>query len=339
MGKLTVYKEIMRGYEAARHEARGLRERRQASLYAALPRVQVIDRELAGLGLKLVRASMGAGSTDTLRGTQETLRSTQEALLQEKSRLLTAEGIPDDYLTDVYRCNLCGDTGFTARDSAAPVECNCLKQRLIDAFYALSNLNDVLARENFASFKSSLFSQTVSENEGISPRDNMKLMRKVAEKFAKDFTPGAGNLLFYGKTGLGKTFLCHCIAKMVLDAGFTVLYITAPRLFKIVQAQQFNRERDAATDSRLDAVQDADLLVLDDLGAEYSTIVTDSMLFDVVNQRLLDGRSTVISTNLTADEMEEQYTERIVSRIKGYYRMLKFFGEDIRVKKKHAGLA
>jgi len=163
----------------------------------------------------------------------------------------------------------------------------------------------------------------------------MRAVRKIAERFAKEFEPGEENLLFYGETGLGKTFMCRCIAKAVLDEGFIVLYVTAPHLFKLVQAHHFNRDNAEDAGEQLDAVHEADLLILDDLGAEFSTIVTDSALFEVINQRLLDKRSTVISTNLTIAELRDHYTERIVSRFLGSYKMLKFFGDDIREKKRY----
>ncbi|MCL2203375.1 MAG: ATP-binding protein [Defluviitaleaceae bacterium] len=333
MGHTTAYREIMREYEYARNEAYHLRERRQQALYENLPRVKEIDREMTGIGLKLAKMAL------TGKASPAQARADYDALNREKSELLAAKGIPTDYLTDVYRCNRCADTGFLDVDTTRAQRCNCLKQRLIDQGYALSNVRDVLARENFATFKINHFSQEKIENEGLSPRDNMKAVRKIAERFVKSFKPGTENLLFYGTTGLGKTFVCHCIAKALLDAGHTVLYVTAPRLFKWVQTQQFSRDGTEEVEGQLDAVAEADLLILDDLGAEFSTIVTDSALFDVINQRLLDGRSTVISTNLTTDELEEQYTERIVSRLKGFYKMLKFFGEDIRVKKKHQNMA
>jgi len=323
----------MRLYEAERNDALNLRERRQAELYKTFPRLQAIDRSMRENGLALVRLSLGKGSG------VEKIRAKQEALTAEKAAILANEGIPADYLTDVFRCMLCEDTGYIGMAGIHPQRCNCYKQRLIDTFYSLSNLGDVLAAENFDTFKLTYFSQTVRENEGLSPRDNMKALKRVSERFGKNFKPGAENLLFYGTTGLGKTFLCHCIAKSVLDGGFTVLYVTAPRLFKLIQDNHFNRGGHPRADEQLSAVQEAYLLVLDDLGAEFSTIVTDSALFDVLNQRLLENRSTVISTNLSTDELEEHYTERIVSRLKGYYKMLKFFGEDIRAKKKHLGLA
>ena len=329
MAANTAYKDIMREYEYAQNAALALREQRQQVVYKTLPRVHTIEKEMAQIGLSLAKLALAGGV-----GLKD-IRAKYEALEREKAKLLESEGIPEDYLTDVYHCEICADTGFVNRDTAKPLPCTCLKQRMIDKYYYLSSLKNVLERENFDTFKLNYFSQVKIPDEGLSPRDNMKAMRRISERFANFFTPGAENLLFHGATGLGKTFVCHCIAKAVLDAGFTVLYITAPRLFKLVQAQHFSRDNAADAAVQLDAVQDVDLLILDDLGSEFATVVTDSALFEVVNQRLLDRRSTVISTNLTVDELENQYTERIVSRMKGHYKVLKFFGEDIRVKKKH----
>ena len=330
MGQAT--NEIRRAYEAAQNAAFNLRDRRQASLYKALPRVVDIDRELAQLGLALVRLSLSQGGDVQER--LAAVRAGQEALTQEKAALMAAQGIPENYLTDIYHCGLCEDTGFIN----ATTRCACFTQQLIDRYYTMSSLGEVLARENFANFTLKYYSERVLPDEGLSPRKNMERLRKAAEDFAKNFYCEASNLLFYGPTGLGKTFLCHCIAKAALDAGHTVLYITAPRLFKMVQAMQFSRGTVDDVAEKLDAVETCDLLILDDLGAEFSTVVTDSALFDVLNQRLLDRRSTVISTNLSMGELEEQYTERIISRVVGNYRRFKFFGDDIRVKQRELSL-
>jgi len=327
MAHADIFKEIQREYETERNAALALRDRRRAALYKAQPRLHAIDQQLMENGLFMARLALGLGH-DTAA-----VRTTAETLAAEKAAILAKEGIPEDYLTDVFRCAICEDTGYTHKQEPNPVCCTCLKQRLINKCYSLSNLGDVLAKENFGTFKLNHFSQTVLENEGLSPRDNMKALRRISERFTNPFAPGADNLLFYGTTGLGKTFLCHCIAKAVLDAGYTVLYVTAPRLFKLIQDNHFNRGGAPYAEEQLNAVHEADLLVLDDLGAEFSTIVTDSALFDVLNQRLLENRSTVISTNLTTDELEEQYTERIVSRFIGNYKWFKFFGDDLRVKR------
>lgn len=357
--KTSAYNDIMRELQAAQNAAHSLRERRQADLYKRFPRLAEIDRELAQTGLRLARGALAKAGTAASKDAQS-IRTAHADLVNERAALLSTHGVPENYLSDVYQCAKCNDTGFVTHERQ---HCACLKQRLIDQYYSLSNLSGVLARENFSVFNSGLFSDRRAEEFGLSPRKNIELVRKEAERFIasrfakKEFceevgfaklvrkTPGVAegvasadspsNLLLSGPTGLGKTFICHCIAKAVLDAGFTVLYVTAPQLFKQIQAQQFGR---GEADERLNAVTDADLLILDDLGAEFSTIVTDSALFDVVNQRLLDERATVISTNLTLDELKEQYTERIVSRFVGYYKELRFFGDDIRVKKRERSL-
>jgi len=339
MGQAAAYKEIMRRYETAQNNAHNLRDRRQANVYKTLPRVQEIDREMAKLGLSLARLALNTNAASA-KLSIEAARAAYDQLAEEKNALFQSASIPDNYLTDVYQCAACADTGYINAQTAAAERCACLKQKLIDQYYAMSNLGDVLARENFASFRADYFCEAIHPDEGLSPRKNIESIRKSATLFvtqitenrAQDFAKATPNLLFYGTTGLGKTFLCHCIAKAMLEAGFTVLYVTAPRLFKLIQSQQFNRNNADEADEKLDAVQDADLLILDDLGAEFSNIITDSALFDVVNQRLLDGRATVISTNLTLGELEEQYTERIVSRFIGNYKWFKFFGDDLRVR-------
>jgi len=322
----------MRSYETSRNQAEALLEERRAALIRSFPRIQEIDRALSETGLSLAKLAL---SQDKY-GLQEA-RAKAEALKQEKASILAAGGVPEDYLTAIYRCATCNDTGYKPPEPGRlPERCGCLKQKLVEAYYSLSNIKGILDEENFDTFDSRCFSPTIVEAEGISPLTNMQAIYRIATDFVQDFNVKFDNLLLYGRPGLGKTFICHCIAKDLLDAGHTVLYLTAPRLFKIIEDYRFNREF-MVEPEMLDAVTDVDLLILDDLGAEFITLVTSSALFDIINQRLLAKKPMVISSNLPPQELMSHYSERIFSRFTGHYRMIKFFGEDVRSKKKYGG--
>ena len=329
----TAYREVMRGYESARSQADALQAERRAALYRSFPRVEEIDKSLSIIGLSLAKLAL-SGDEAAL----QQARGNAEALKQERCAILAASGVAEDYLTAVYRCMNCEDTGYmSAAPGRLPQRCACLNQRMIEAYYSLSNIKGILSEENFDTFDDRCFSTAIVEAEGISPQTNMRAIYRMATEFVQDFATKFSNLLLYGRTGLGKTFVCHCIAKDLLDEGYTVLYLTAPRLFKIIEDYRFNRESMDEPDEMLEAITDVDLLILDDLGAEFVTVVTSSALFDLINQRLLAKKPTVVSTNLSQLELERHYSERIVSRFTGYYKMIKFFGEDIRVKKKYGG--
>lgn len=138
--------------------------------------------------------------------------------------------------------------------------------------------------------------------------------------------------MLYGDTGTGKTFLSNCIAKSLLDQCFSVIYFTAFELFDIFEKNVFDRASDVSEIHH--QIFDCDLLIIDDLGTEFSNSFTTSQLFLCLNERLLAGKSTVISTNLSMKQIAEMYSERTFSRISSNYTLLKFFGDDIRIKKK-----
>jgi len=327
----------MRNYEASRKAAEELIARRKSALYAQLPRIAEIDDELKNVGVSLVRNAM-AGDAKGLVA----IRAKTADLEKEKHELMAEKGIPADYLEAVYNCMVCKDTGYKAineanKAEALPQPCPCLKQRLIERHYALSNIMGILERENFEHFDIRSFSPHIDEANGLSPQANMQYIYNLTLDFVENFDNKFDNLLLHGRAGLGKTFVCHCIAKDLLDSGHTVLYLTAPRLFKMIEDYRFNRAALDAPEEMMDAVTDVDLLVLDDLGAEMVTVVTSSALFDIINQRLLSQKHTVISTNLSHVQLGEVYSDRITSRIMGNYSMLKFFGEDLRTKKKYGG--
>jgi len=327
MSYKSTFSQVMRDYEAARDNAQALLEARKAEVYKNLPEIKEIDSKLAKMGAGLARLAI---SGDTL-GMENTRN--EMGRLQENRLFLLEKNVGKDYLTAVYRCNICQDTGYTD----GRIRCKCLNQRLIDEYYSLSNMKEVLREENFDTFDLRLFSMDVLPAEGLSPHANMQTIYRLATSFVANFSE-FNNLLLYGEPGTGKTFVSHAIAKDLLDSGRTVLYQTAPRLSKVLEDYRFNRDQLSNPDEMLAAVDNVDLLILDDLGAEISTVVTSAAIFDIVNQRLLARKHTVISTNLSPAQLESQYSERLVSRFFGNYQMIKFFGEDIRVKKKYGSL-
>jgi len=329
----AAYRQIMREYEQTRENAEHSLADRRAEAYKNTPKLADIDQSLSKMGATLAKLALAGDNLgmENVRKESVTLKAQRDQLLKN------TVGI--DYLTPAFRCQDCQDTGHIIESPGSPaIRCGCLKQRLIDEYYRLSNMKEALSDENFDTYDLRLFSEDIIPDEGLSPHVNMQRIYRLATQFVLDFDREFNNLLLYGEPGLGKTFVCHCIAKDLLDMGRTVLYQTAPRLCKILEDYRFNREAMTEPDEMIANLDDVDLLILDDLGAEIPTIVTSAALFDIINQRLLSRKPTVISTNLTPGALESQYSERIVSRFLGNYQMIKFFGEDIRVKKKYGGL-
>ncbi len=165
--------------------------------------------------------------------------------------------------------------------------------------------------------------------------DNIQNIKKIAENFCKNISnKEQKNLLFIGNTGTGKTFLSNCIAKEAIKQGFTVLYQTAPILMDMVVDAKFAYQRDTELKEQYDRVFDVDLLIIDDLGTENLNNMKFTELFNIINTRLLKNKKTVISTNLMLPELANVYDERVISRLIGSYTICKFFGDDIRLKKK-----
>ncbi|MCL1787105.1 MAG: ATP-binding protein, partial [Defluviitaleaceae bacterium] len=268
MSYKAAFNHVIKDYETARDNAELLAAHRKAEAYRLVPELADIDRALAKIGASLARMAL-AGDANGIAEAK-----TQTAALKKERQLLLESTVGEDYLTAVYRCNACQDTGYLPGEPGQPAQrCPCLKQRLINEYYSLSNIKEALQAENFDTYDLRLFNQNILPGEGLSPYTNMQTVYRLATQFVIDFDTEFNNLLLYGEPGLGKTFVCHCIAKDLLDAGKTVLYLTAPRLCKVLEDYRFNRESLTAPDAMLTAIDDVDLLILDDLGAEFSTIV------------------------------------------------------------------
>jgi len=166
----------------------------------------------------------------------------------------------------------------------------------------------------------------------VSPRENMKQIYFECIKYAQEFDNHVKNLLFIGRPGLGKTFLCNSIAKSLLDAGKSVMYQSSPDLIDLVRKFKFDFDNEEAGDEALKDVYECDLLIIDDLGTELNTQFSGLVIYNILNKRLTDNKKMIISTNLDVDEIMKTYSERISSRIFGNFDMFEFYGEDIRLK-------
>ena len=253
----------------------------------------------------------------------------------QKQELLKKLNIKSDFFTPSYECKKCNDTGFLVDSNG--VMCTCLKQKLMDIQYNKSNISN-LENENFDKFNELVFSDITDEkkyNSNISPRENINNIKNIALNFIDNFdNPNEKNLLFTGNTGLGKTFISNCIANEILKIGKTVLYQTASNMLDSIIDYKFGK-----TNGELiyENILNADLLIIDDLGTENLNSLKFAELFNVINTRLLNQNNhitkTIISTNLTLNNLFNNYDERIFSRLAGYYNICKFFGDDIRLKR------
>ena len=197
--------------------------------------------------------------------------------------------------------------------------------------YAQSNLNEILEKENFDSFSFDYYSATIkNEATGLSALETARRAYDTAQRFVQNFDHKFENLFLYGDTGVGKTFLSHCIARELLRSTHCVLYFSAYDLFDMMAANSFSR-KDTGTDEEL--IYDCDLLIIDDLGTELTNSFVSSQLFLCLNERIMRRKSTIISTNLTLKNFSDTYSERTFSRIASNYQMISLIGKDIRIQK------
>ena len=215
--------------------------------------------------------------------------------------------------------------------------CACLKKLCAQEQIAeLSKLLD-LGEQSFDAFSLDYYSPLPWPGEELSPRENMEFILEVCANYARKFGKFYfRNLFLTGAPGLGKTFLSACIARTVSEQGFSVVYDTAVNVFARFEEQKFARDREEAGEARDDTRRylGCDLLILDDLGSEMTTPFVQSALYTLINSRLAADRRTVISSNLSMDQVRQRYTPQIASRLEGEYRVLPFYGEDIRLLRK-----
>ena len=296
--------------------------RHLAIAYETLPRLRQIDLQLRKTMSLAAQAAFVKGG-DAVKAMEE-VRKANLSLQQERKELLHANFEPG-FLDESPLCPHCGGSGYIGA-----AMCRCLKE-LCRQEQKQELLQLTTGAERFENFRLDYYPEQADPQYGVSPRKLMERNLTICQRYAESFDEKAGNLLFVGGTGLGKTFLSACIANEVADKGYSVAYESAPRLFEKLSKNQF----DADEATRLEAARftGCDLLILDDLGTELTTSVVIAALYSLVNDRLLSGKSTVISTNLNVEEIARRYSPQIASRLQGSFKGLTFIGNDIRVMK------
>ena len=323
---MTYSKEILtrarQRLEKAREDRQSLLTAREQEVYAKLPRVWEIDKQLRSSMAQAVQAAFakGADAQEVLAGIKE-----QNIALQAERKALIAANFPAEYLDDGPVCPHCEGVGYIGAKMCSCLQALCQEElkKTISLFAA--------GERTFADFRLDYYSDAIVPQYGVSCRTIMSKTLDVCKKYAAEFTPASGNLLFNGGTGLGKTFLSACIAREVAEKGYSVAYETASRLFAKLEKDHFRPDEDSVRE--VAELYNCALLIIDDLGTELTGAFTVSALYALLNDRLLTGKSTIISTNLNMDEIRQRYSPQIASRLEGGYKVLRFVGQDIRVMK------
>lgn len=318
------YDDLMDMYAQNQIENKIALKERKLEIYEKIPRIQEIDQTIASSSIDAIRAKLQHG-TDNVSVTKEQ----NHILIAEKEDLLKSHGYPVDYLQPIYTCALCQDTGRIGNEY-----CSCFQKAAISLLYQQSNLEQILNTENFDTFDLSYYSEERDDTHGYSAYENMSNILKTAKNFVNKFDTEGGNLLFYGAPGLGKTFLSNCIAKALLDSQHTVLYLSSIHLFDTVADATMNKGQIPHSKETRRYIYSCDLLIIDDLGTEYTNSFVSPELYEILNTRMREKKSTLISTNLNLDELTERYTSRIVDRIIAEYNVFPFYGGNVRITKR-----
>lgn len=293
---------------------------RQEKIYSRIPEIERIDTRLRTQMAELVGLTLRGGAE--LNAAIKALEDESLALQEKKAELLVERGYEMDYLDDIFSCKTCRDTGYFGGKM-----CSCLK-----ALYnaeVTRELGTLLKNsdECFEKFDLSLYGDA---------RESMEIVYNTCREYANSFSECSMNLMFQGGTGLGKTFLSACIARVVAGNGHSVCYDTASSALEAFETKKFSRDAQTAENAavKVERMLDCELMILDDLGTEMPTPMSVSALYTLINTRLVNGRKTVISTNLTDAELSKRYNPQICSRLEGEFTKLPFFGSDIRLTKK-----
>ncbi len=312
------YDAIMRAYEEKQRTARYRLEKNTQEVYEKIPSYEALDKKAASISIAHGRRLLGGD-----RGALGELKQSLRELSERKDSLLRENGFPADFLTPVYECEKCQDTGYVDNQ-----KCSCFRAAEIELIYEQSHIRTMLQTENFDALSYDYY-----------VGDELEKFTKavqICQKFVENFHWDYRNLFFYGTVGTGKSFLSCCVAKELMDLGRLVIYFSASELFDTLSKSTFDRDSTEALSGISEDIYECDLLIIDDLGTELTNAFVSSRLFSCLNNRHMRKKATIITTNLSLGELRDRYSDRIFSRITSNYTVCKLTGPDIRMKKKTA---
>lgn len=315
------YNAIMRIYNQRQFLDKREQDERVNEVYEKIPQIEALNDEIA--------ATMAQAARKMLNGDQDgadALRRDAAWLKEQKRLYLERGGFPADYMEMQYRCPDCKDTGY-----ADGKKCHCFQRMSIEILYDQSNIREVLERENFDTLSMEYYDkENIDPKTGMTVYDYMSAVVAECKDYVENFKNEKDSILFTGNTGCGKTFLSNCIARELIRQCYSVVYLTATDLFDVFSESRFGSRDDEEGKDRAAYVLDCDLLIIDDLGTELINTFTASQLFYCINERLNRKRGTIISTNLQPNRLQDEFTERVASRILNQYKILPVLGEDMR---------
>ena len=306
------YQKVKELIEKRRESAICEAEARDAELRLESREIREIDAELTGTGLLLFKTACAGGDLAPIRE-----RNT--ALMKKRGEVLLSLGYPEDYSEIKYTCPICCDTGYEGSKL-----CSCFREELIKENIRSSGIGNLIEKQSFENFRLDIYKDEAIKKEMT---HNLSEAKKYADEFSRD----SKNLLLIGTTGTGKTHLTTAIARTVIEKGFEVIYDSAQN---VVAAFEYDRFKSGygQYEARGEKYLECELLILDDLGTEFSNQFTVSCIYNLLNTRINKGLPTVISTNLGAGELLSRYEDRIYSRIIGQDTLiLRFLGKDNRL--------
>lgn len=322
----TQYESIIKDYERIRDYNRYRVESRKEQIYQTIPEYWDLEESISAASMAATRALLEGNE-----GSKEELHRKLTDIRNRQKQLLIAAGYPEDYLLPIYNCSRCQDTGYITGDDNSKQKCSCFRKREISILYSQSNIQKMIEKENF-----NTISYDYYEGQDL---QRFEAAVKLSKDFVKKFNQDYHNILFYGTVGTGKSFLSGCIAKELLDTEHSVIYFSASGLFDSLARYAFNYKEKEALQEFCNDIYGCDLLIIDDLGTEVTNNFVSSQLFSCLNERALRHKATIISTNLSLEEIRDRYSDRIFSRITSSFSLCKLTGQDIRICKKLAANA
>ncbi|MDL2301146.1 ATP-binding protein, partial [Lachnospiraceae bacterium OttesenSCG-928-D06] len=312
------YEEIMRGYEAKKSLGHRLLMDRRDEVYKKIPGFMELCDSIGSISVSYTSRVID-GDKDAMGELKQRLY----LLREEKKRMLSQGGFPEDYLEAVYECEDCQDSGYLVESSdfgKKGSKCHCFRRQELRLLYEQSNIQEMISRDNF-----SALSYEYYEGDHLKRFENAV---KVSKNFVENFHSDYHNLFFYGTVGTGKSFLSGCIAKELLEQGLSVIYFSSLGLFETLARFSFDIKAKEELHQFYQDLYHCDLIIIDDLGTEITNAFVTSQLFSCLNERHLRKKATIISTNLSLEELRDRYSDRIFSRITSNFQLCKLTGAD-----------